>query len=750
MRTVNQATQDAWSEISYTKKRIYIPGLSSSIDDEYIGSMTMKEAISDTENLFFVGCISTKVDITLNDYTEDIDGQDIEIYVQKGNTEELKVFTGKIYKAEVDGSNNTMKVVCYDAMYRIFNADVTTWYDELELPMSMASFRASFFERFNIAQKSATLIRDSFLVERTIGGESGSDAILGRDIIKPLCEANAVLGHINYDGEMEYLFPTANEREVELDEVSSMTKEDYTTALIDKVIVREDEQDIGAVSGTGTNAYIVEGNMFFLGLSAAELQTIADNFLDALDSVSYQPIESVQMYNPIYELGDLITVPDGFGNEYTTIILERETDFDRETVKAKGLEEYSMAASYSNDSLIKLRGKANRLYRDIEETRSTITDVARGLQTEIRQTAEGIEVQIQDLQRQIDGEIEDYEREGTPTLLNYPYWDFTSAFVCDGTKKCDAIYNDNMTEGGNQYPHFYYSETDRRNHQRDLVFDNLNAVSYRFNYVDGQWIWQEIADSETSVILSRLSTLEATAETLQSEYTEISLDLSGNYYTKVQTDSKISQSASAITLAVSQTYATKNDTTNASNPNSLKAQLNVQAGLISAKASQTGGSASTFAYELTPTKFVLKANNKTVLSCDSNGLNVEGNIASSSTISGARLVGCTLDGNTTMANLASFNSLAVSGASQLQSVTASSVRLTGSIDVAGSITGRDIKIGYRTFQAQSFDTTRVKVVTQVDRQYSSALGGYYVSAVYTENIDVVKAPTLNRYYMGAY
>lgn len=625
MRTVNQATQDAWSEISYTKKRIYLPELEESIDDEHISSMSMEEAISDTENLFFVGCISTKVDITLNDYTEDIDLQDIEIYVQKGNTTELKVFTGKIYTAEIDGSNNTMKVVCYDAMYRIFNADVTTWYDELQFPMTMASFRASFFNRFSITEKTATLINDSFIVERTIGGETGSDAILGRDIIRPLCEANAVLGHINYDGEMEYLFPTSNEREVEIDEVSSMTKEDYTTALIDKVIVREDEQDIGTISGIGSNAYIVEGNMFFLGLSRADLQAIADNFYNALDSISFQPVESEQMYNPIYELGDLITVPDGFGNEYTTIILERKTDFDRETVKAQGLKEYSMAASYSNESLIKLMGKANRLYRDIEETRSTITDVAQGLQTEIRQTAAGIEVQIQDLQSQIDGEIEYYEREGTPTLLNYPYWDFTSAFVCDGTKKCADIYNDNMTEGGNQYPHFYYSETDRRNHQRDLVFDNLNAVSYRFNYVDNEWIWQEIADSETSVILSRLSELEATAEYLQSEYAQISFELEDGYYTKNQTNSLIQQSASSITQSVSTTYQTKSAMGDYYTKNQTDSKITQTSSSIMGQVSQnyagkTGGSANSFSYELTSSKFELKANGNVVFKATSSGI----------------------------------------------------------------------------------------------------------------------------------
>jgi hypothetical protein len=614
MRTVNQDTQAAWSQISYTKVRVYIPELELSIPDENIGAIRFKESISDDDCLFFVGCISSGIELTLNDFDTPINTYSLEVYAQKGTTTELKIFTGKIYTADLDGRNNTMKVVAYDALYEIFNANVTGWYNSLTFPMSMSNFRNAFFTYFGITQNAATLLFDTRNVNQSIGGET----ILGRDIIKPLCEANLAFGHIDYDGNFSYISITNNNRTVALGEVSDMVKSDYITESIDKVIVRMDAEDIGAVSGTGSNAYIIEGNMFFYGLSASDLQDVADDIFDELEGFSFQPLASEQMFNPIYELGDLITVPDGFDNTYQTIILNRNTDFQRETIDSKGLFEYSQAAAYTNTNLIALLGKTNRLHRDVEETRSTITNVAEGLQTEIVQTAEGLQIQIENLQSQIDGEIAYYEREGEPTLLNYPYWDFTTSIPCNNTIRTADIYTEGMAEGGDEFPHFTYTEQNRKDHRSDLVYDTDNNLAYRFVQENGVWFWKEIEDEVTTQTLARIATLEATAEELTSDYQEISLELGSNYYTKVQTESKISQSASQIQTTVSATYATKTTT------NSLQSQITQQASQISAKVSQSGGSSSSFGWNLTSNEFKLMSNNQEVFKCNASGITVKG------------------------------------------------------------------------------------------------------------------------------
>ena len=99
MRSANTATINAWNTISYTTRRIYRTSTSSNIPDANITSIEFSEAISDTENLIFVGCISSKVVIELNNFSTDLDGETIEIYVKKGTTTAFKIFKGKIYSS---------------------------------------------------------------------------------------------------------------------------------------------------------------------------------------------------------------------------------------------------------------------------------------------------------------------------------------------------------------------------------------------------------------------------------------------------------------------------------------------------------------------------------------------------------------------------------------------------------------------------------------------------------------------------
>ena len=703
MRSVNQATQDAWSEISYTKVRVYLPQLNMNIPVGNIASISLHEAISDIDNLLFVGCIASELNLTLNDFNTDIHLESVQMFVQKGNTTESKVFTGKIYTADYDGRTNSMKVVAYDDLYRVFNKDVTDWYENLTFPMTFKAFRDSFFTYCGLTQQTTTLPMDAITVNESIGGE----VILGRDIIKPICEANVVFGHINYEGTFEYLSITNNNREIDLTEVSDMVTADYTTSQINKVIVRTDEEDIGAVSGSGSNAYIIEGNMFFLGMNAITLQTVADTIYSILSGFQFKPCESEEMYNFIYELGDLITVPDGFGNEVETIILDRTTDFQRETNISRGLKEYSEAASYTNTSLVALLGKTNRLHRDIEETRSTITDVAAGLQSEITQTAEGLEIQIQNLQSQIDGEIEYFETSTTPTLTNYPAYDFTKSIPFDGTIQFDDIYNEDMSVGGNQYPHFTYTDEDYQEHLRDLVFDKTNAVSYRFNYQKDEegnktWYWQEIADSETAYILQQISDLRVTAEELSSDMTSVEATISSQGLQIATNTSNITQTANAISSEV--TRATNAEGT-------LSSRITQNATDISAKVSAERTNSS-FGWHLKNDKFELKSNNQVVFKCDSSGIEVKGNATFTGTITGSYISGSTIDGITikgawTMATGASFGSLVVNG--------------NGSI--SGSLSAGSLTLGNSSVN-QTLAATYYGFSSSPSMKYSSELNGY--------------------------
>lgn len=666
--------------------------------DLYSESVKLEEVISPDTNVFFGNCPASVFRFTTSAVSTSFKDKEIIVSIVLDDDDENPFTLGTyIVTEETLSADKTQKdVVAYDSMYKIINTNVAGWYDGLTFPMTLASFRNSLFAFMGISQETTTLVNDSVIVEKTID----ADVISGAEVLKAICEINGVFGHINRENVFEYkTLSDSVDYTITASMYGSCVYADYEVENITQLQIREESGDIGVIVGESGNAYIVEDNFLVYGKTPQEMTTIATNLLNAIDDVSFVPVDIDCIGNPCVEVGDRVEIIKSDNVSIETLVLKRTINglqFLKDEIIAEGDETYPENVNGIQVDIKQLKGKSNVLERDIEQTRSIIRDVEQGLQTEIRQTADGLEIEIQDLQSQIDGEIEYYEREGTPTLLNYPYWDFTSAFKCDGTKVCNAIYNEAMIEGGDQYPHFYYSETDRKNHQRDLVFDSLNAVSYRFNKVEGEWIWQEIADSETSIILSRLSTLEATAETLQSEYSQISLELEDGYYTKNETNSLIQQSASSITQSVSSTYQTKSAMGDYYTKNQTDSKITQTSSSIMAQVSQgyagkTGGSANSFSYELTSSKFELKANGTTVFKATSSGIDV------------IRMTGTSLS---------------------LGSLSTASLEITGSTSNAFKFHGNSVQEKSINNESHWF----IGFTSYLSARYSAAAGGYVLTS----------------------
>ena len=625
-------------------------------EDVYSESLKLTESICSEDEIVFGSCEAAKLSFTTSDITDSFLGKRLTVNITLGTTNTPFTLGEFVVAEETLTADRTKKqIVAYDDIYVIHKTNVIEWYRNLTFPLSLKNFRDSFFGFLGITFEETTLVNDTMTVEETIDAE----VLSGTDVAKAICEINGVLGHIDRNGVFRFISPSSTSvYSLNPTLYKDIEYEDYSVQSVTQLQIRQEEDDIGVIVGTSGNAYIIEDNFLVYGKSSTELTEIANNLLPELQGKTYVPCKINCIGNPCLEVGDRITVTKRDNTTFQTYVFTRELKGIQslaDTLTSEGSETRSEKVNGVHYEIQQLKGKSNVLKRTIEETRSTITNVEAALHTEIVQTAEGIEVQIEDLQSQIDGEVAYYEREGAPTLLNYPYWDFTTSIPCNNTIRLDEIYTEGMVEGGDQFPHFYYSEKNRKDHRSDLCFDTDSNLAYRFVQENGVWYWKEIADTETTQILSRLSTLEATAEQLSLEYSEISLDLSNNYYTKVQTDSKITQSASQIQSTVAATYATKTTT------NSLQTQITQTASQVSAKANSSGGTSSSFAWSLTANGFVLTSNNTEVFRCDSNGISIKGSGSFTGTIKGADIYGATLHGSFTMASGASFDNIYLGG-----------------------------------------------------------------------------------------
>lgn len=591
-------------------------------NDLYTESFDLSEKINSDNNIIFGSCVASVFKFTTSALNTDFKDKDITAKVVLDGDFENPLTLGTFIVAEetLSADKTKKEIVAYDGLYKIINTDIGPWYNALTFPMTLSAFRGLLFSNFGITQKSATLVNDNMTVEKTID----VNTLSGAEVVKAICEINGVFGHIDRNGLFEYKqLDDTSVYEITASMYSNCEYEEYEVQTIDRLQIREESGDIGVVVGSGTNDYIIEDNFLVYGKSSGELTTIANNILGVIDNVSFVPFKINCIGNPCVEVGDRVTITKRNGDSFESYVLQRSMkgiQSLKDEITATGDKVYPDDVNGINYDIRQLKGKSNVLERTIEETRSTITDVEEALQTEIVQTAEGLQIQISDLQSQIDGETAYYEREsGAPTLLNYPYWDFTTSIPCNNTIRTADIYTADMATGGDQFPHFTYTEQNRKDHRSDLCYVDDTNLAYRFVLENGVWYWKEIADSEYTQVLSRLATLEATAEQLTSEYSELSVTLSNGYYTKVETDSKITQSATQIQTTVAATYATKDTTTN------LQSQITQQAGQISAKVSINGGNASSFAWALTPTVFQLISRNSVVFECDQYGIRIEGN-----------------------------------------------------------------------------------------------------------------------------
>lgn len=336
----------------------------------------------------------------------------------------------KVYSDTPTADRTKRDIVAYDSLYDVINADVAEWYNTL-LPdkdsvTTMKAFRDSFFGYFGIEQADAQLVNDDMKVEKTVEPEELS----GATVLNCICEINGCFGHIGRDGRFHYiyleqeiqgLYPRNNlypaddlyPREPKSTRISkslyiSAQYEDFLVKTIDKLQIRKEEDDIGVIVGSGTNAYVIQDNFLVYGKGSEELTGIANNIYGKIRGIIYRPFSADCKGNPCIEVGDAVRLPTRY-EIIESYVLKRTLkgiQALRDEYEATGEEYRSTQVNSVHKSIIQLKGKTNVLTRTIEETNSKITDVESGLSSEIKQTATDIRAEVKNTADGLSSSIE--------------------------------------------------------------------------------------------------------------------------------------------------------------------------------------------------------------------------------------------------------------------------------------------------------------------------------------------------------
>lgn len=413
----------------------------------------LTESLCSEQELTFGSCEAAMIKFTVSNTFLPMKGRWMTVRMSLGGHADIPFQFGR-YKVDSDtptADRTCRDVVAYDALYDILNADVAAWYNTVFPshkeqqkdkdgkittvtvydPVTMKQFRDSFFKHFRIEQADIILVNDGMSIEKTVAvtasSETSSDteesstigeSMSGKEVLSCICELNGCMGHIGRDGKFHYIYleqeiqglyprndlypaddlfprdPKSNR--IGKDLYITAEYEDFLVKTINKLQIREQKNDIGVIVGTGNNTYVIEDNFLVYGKGTKELKGIAKNILSKIRGIVYRPFTADCKGNPCLEVGDAVRLPTRY-ELIESYILKRTLkgiQALRDDLEADGEEYRTNGANGIQKSILKLKGKSNVLERTIEKTQSTITDVEKGLQSQITQTATEIRTEV--------------------------------------------------------------------------------------------------------------------------------------------------------------------------------------------------------------------------------------------------------------------------------------------------------------------------------------------------------------------
>ena len=535
----------------------------------------LTESLCSESELTFGACEAGMIKFTVSNVFLPMKGKwlTVKMTVGSNTANPLQIGRYKVYSDTPTADRSCRDIVAYDAMYDIVNADVAEWYNEI-LPKktsttTLKKFRDSFFKYFGITQESVDLINDSMTIEKTVevtaSGSTSSDTeetstigetMSGREVLSCICEINGCSGHMGRDGKFHYVYLEQNIQGLypandlypaddlyPLDPKStrlgkglyiSADYEDYLVKTIDKLQIREKENDIGVMVGSGSNGYVIEDNFLVYGKGTTELTAIANNIYGKIKGIVYRPFTADCKGNPCLEVGDAVRLPTKY-ELIETYILKRTLkgiQALRDTYEAEGEEYRTQNVNSVQRSILQLKGKSNVLERTLEKTQSTIEEKEKGLISQITQTASDIRLEVKNTKEGLESSINQTASEIKMTVASSgDVWDtsgYTIAITSYGTP--DSVLD---SSGGKVYPASKY--------KGKYYLDQKTGYLY---LSDGSSWKKAAALKKVSQVLQ--ASIDVTAEKITSEVSRAT----GN---EEKLSSKITQTAEEIREEVSNT-----------------------------------------------------------------------------------------------------------------------------------------------------------------------------------------------------
>lgn len=177
----------------------------------------------------------------------------------------------------------------------------------------------------------------------------------------------------------------------------TLSYEDYQVAPIDKVQIRQSQDDVGVIyppGETATNALVLQGNLLLATQTADALRPVARAIFEQMQDVTYTPLQvSIPLDAGAPAPGEIITVTDAYGRTMQAYIMQRTISGQKVTLESTGNARRDGTAAVNGQKWQNLQGKMLEIKADVDGLNIKASELE-GDYTELSQTVDGLSVSV--------------------------------------------------------------------------------------------------------------------------------------------------------------------------------------------------------------------------------------------------------------------------------------------------------------------------------------------------------------------
>ena len=280
--------------------------------------------------------------------------------------------------------------------------------------------------------------------------------------------------------------------------LGELTIADYTVDAVTKLQIRGTEEDVGIIVGTGTNTYVIQGNVLLLNLSDdASSRALANNILNAVKVVTYVPFTGNFTAQPYVEVGDYAVVVSYKGLKATSPILYRRLSGQNLAVDsfvAKGSNKRQIVTKVNKQIKV-----LNQKTHEVSETVDGLTRTVTNINTELNGEG-GVVATVTTHSTQIQQNADAITLRATKTEAQQ---------YANDAEAAAKSYADSLVAG--ELTVFYRATqpTSTESKENDLWINTADGNAlYRYDGTS----WLSIQDSDIQTALVNAATAQSTAD----------------------------------------------------------------------------------------------------------------------------------------------------------------------------------------------------------------------------------------------